>query len=575
MKRLLVASLLLAVTPAAAAPPRLQITRDPKRPSLRMRRAAQAPGPTPAPAAARARGTHMPSAPDASPVPPRSPPAAAGASLDGVRDVRQAVSVTVNVGYQLDGARPSGQATLGGPPPTAGDFATLRSYGFGEGFASTRGVGIASLSTYFSARFQVVRKLSFTDPNVPGALPVGLPPPIATWFDRSGTEIRTGWAEVKDFLPRHWGLRKLRVRVGDQYVYGPWNVHLVGMNVAWDGPAFSAQGFFGPRRSSYNRARDNEQPQATGGSLRFDFRGLSRPLPIAISASHLLLTESDDTGQPQTRSTLYQADWRPRETVAVIGQVRTLDGKVANQRLEVRARYKEVTNVVLDVMRRLEDDWRWDPTLVVRRQDDITEARRYLDLGPVLPQLVGSLRGGTLIAENVDLLARVGGALDLRDETTPANTFTQSYFEVAGALEVRLRRQAALGLSALTRQTKRSIIDPIEDVAGTAQMLPPSGATGDSGFTELGTRLRMTLGARKFSAVLEIYGRRTHYEATYVDPLAPVPLRDLRGGGRVTIDAWLGPRVRLYAQYDASSELDSAPEINGYRSLRLIASGVY
>ncbi len=46
-------------------------------------------------------------------------------------------------------------------------------------------------------------------------------------------------------------------------------------------------------------------------------------------------------------------------------------------------------------------------------------------------------------------------------------------------------------------------------------------------------------------------------------------------GGRFTLDAWVGERVRIFAAYDVSSALELAPEINGYRSLRLMLTGVY
>jgi hypothetical protein len=571
MKAFVVVALLAGVAQAEPRRPNLQITRDPARTSLRMRRAAQAP-PTASvpPAAVRPVVGPMPLKAQA-PVKTRTVDAATA-----LRDLRQSMSFSVNLGYTLDGSRPSGRPSLDGSIANQGDrdFATLRSYGFGEGYASTRGVGISSLSTYFAARFQVARKLTAFDPDLQRDVPVA--PPISTWFERSGTEVRSGWAELRDFVPERFGpLRRIRVRAGDQFLYSSWQVRMLGLNVAYEGPALSIQAFAGQRRSGYTRALDESQPQVAGGTIRVDLRFLSTPLPIALAASYLTLTNSDATGQPGSQSSLFEADWRPRDDVAVIASVRGLDGHVANQRLEVRARYKEVTNFVFDVMRRDDDDWRWDPTLTVRRQDDVLEARRYLDLGPVLPQLIGSVRGGTLIAENVDLLARVAGAVDLRDELTPANTFTQSYLEVGGALEVRLRRQAAVALSALTRTTRRETAAPIMDTPLLPDAIAASGVTGESGFTELGTRLRMTLGARRFSASLELYGRRTRFDAAYADPMATVPDRDLRGGGRLTVDAWLGPRVRLFAQYDASSEFDSAPEINGYRSLKLIASGVY
>ncbi len=561
---------LVSTTLVRAEPrPNLTLAHDPGLHHLRMRpRAAQASLPA---SAAAVRHSVMPLPPPHTPT-----PTSRIAELDGIRNVLQPVSFSLNVGYQIDGARPSGRDRVDGGTPQAGsDYATLRSYGFGEGYASTRGVGLASLSTYFSARFEAARRIRARDPVTDQETTAALPPPIATWFDRSGTDLRTGWAELRDFLPRRWGLQRLRVRAGDQFIYGAWSMHVLGANVAYDGDTLQASVFSGVRRSDYTRAVATAQPTAFGGTLRFDLRGLARPLPIAVGASFLRLSDSDDTGQPATSSTLLQADWRPRRWVAVIAQARLLGSNSANQRLEVRARYKEVSNLVFDITHREQDDWRWDPTLVVLRQDDITEARRYLDLGPVLPQLIASVRGGTLIAENVDLYARIAGAADLRGRTMPASSYSASYLELAGALEVRLRRQVAVGLSALSRQTSRTLPHSVEDHAGVADPLPGETAIGEEGFTEVGSTLRMSLGARKFSAVLEVYGRRTHFGATYHDPMALIPNSEVRGGGRFTVDAWLGPRVRLFAAYDASSELDTAPEINGYKSLRLIMSGVY
>src|SRR6185436_8847898 len=126
--------------------------------------------------------------------------------------VLQPVSFSLNLGYQVDAARETGHDALGAPAPVVGrDYAHLRSYGFGEAFVSTRGFVVPSLSTYFSARFQAARRLEATlDPGEVPPADRSLAPPIATWFERSGPELRTGWGELKDFLPRRWGLQHLR-----------------------------------------------------------------------------------------------------------------------------------------------------------------------------------------------------------------------------------------------------------------------------------------------------------------------------------------------------------------------------
>lgn len=575
MKRAVVALCVLAAT-AAADPPKLKLEREPAPRHLRMRpRAAQ----VQAPAAPVRPKTPMPAAPTAS-----ATDMTPIAGIDGVRDIKQPVSFSLSVGYQIDGARPTGRATLGGTAPETGkDFETLRSYGFAEGFLSTRGIGLQSLSSYFAVRFQAARRLSVDRADLDEDDPpqddsrIPLASPIATWFERSGAELRTGWAEVKDFLPKRWGLSRLRVRAGDQYIYGPWIVHMFGTNVAYEGPAVTLSMFTGFRRSDYTREQEDNQPLVSGGTFRFDLRGFTTKVPIAVDGELLSLSESTATGQPSTRSSQLQFDWRPQKDVVVIGAQRWLDGEPANQRLEVRTRFRQVTNIVVELQRRFDSDWRWDPTIVRRenRDTDLTEARRYLDLGPPRPQTLFSVRGGTLIAENIDLFARVAASSDQSDESTPPQTYTASYLELAGAAELRLRRTVGVGVSVLSRTSERIVMQPILDERNTAQPLPESAAMGEESFVEAGGTLRLTLGARRFSALLEIYGRRTRFAQVYDDPLLEPELFDTRGGGRFTLDAWVGRQIRLFASYDVSSALSTAPEITGYKSLRLTLTGVY
>ena len=547
---------------AVVAPPRLAVTHEPPPRHLRMRpRAAAAAPPRTRPA------TPMPAAP---PALSELPAGDHGDELAGLRDVREPVSFSLTVGYQVDGARPSGKASLDAPIQAGRDYNALRSYGFGELFLSTRGVAIDSLSSYFALRVDAAQRAA-NQPDQASA--VRIAPPIATWFERSVLEVRTGWGEVKDFLPRRLGLRKLRFRAGNQYIYGPWVLHLDGALVAYDGDVVTASAYAGGRHPDYTVDLADERFAVVGASLRVDLRRLVA-LPIAVTGETLSLT-SYVAGQPDSSHRQLGIDWQPRRDLTVVGQVRTLDDKIANAHLQLRARYHQVTNLVLDVVRRLDTDWRWDPSLI--SADDPTSARRYLDLGPVLPQLVASLRGGTLIAENVDLFARgtIAGALTRSGE--PGSSFSAAYVELGGALEVRLRRTVSVGTSGLYRRTNRDDLvgGPVTDLRLVAQPLPPSAATGENSFTELGTRVRMSLGARRFSAMIELYGRRTRYPELYVDPTNSILTSDVRGGGRVTVDAWIGKRLRLFAAYDLSSALELSPEITSYKSLRLTMTGVY
>ncbi|MEJ7600619.1 MAG: hypothetical protein WKG01_22115 [Kofleriaceae bacterium] len=583
----LILVLVLGSTAAADRMPDLRIMRQPSPRHLKMRpRTSQlVPGPVPP-----RRTTPMPAAPRVSAT--QSEPID---DLEGLRDIKQRVSFSMNLGYQVDGARPSGKASLGSPAPAPGqDFATFRSYGFAEGFAATRGVGLTSLDTYFAFRFQATRKIEIANPDPDGAVDrpeVPVPPPIATWFERTGYELRSGWAEMRDFLPKRWGLKQLRLRAGDQFVYGPWILHLNGVHVSYDGPAVTASVYGGLRHSDYTRVQSEKRPGAAGVTVRVDLRDFTNKVPIVLAAEVLGLSGSEETGQPSSNHEQIQVDWRPRRDVVVIGQTRWLGGEVANQRVELRARYKQVTNFVFDLMRRRQADWRWDPSLVQRPPGDprcgdapsnmgsptCLEAQRFLDLGPVLPQLIASVRAGTLIAENIDLLGRAAYAVDRTDDGEETTSFNSSYRELGGALAVRLRRQVAVGASVLNRDHDRAGLGEaaIYDERGTTQPLPASRYLGEDRFVELGTSVRLTLGARRFSTQLELFGRRTVYNETYVDSILAVPAIDVRGGGRFTVDAWVGRRIRLYAAYDVSSAFDSAPEITGYKSLRLAVTGVY
>lgn len=562
MKALAAAVLALAAT--ASADPRLTITHEPPPRSLRMRPRAVAQTTPPA-----RRPTPMPAAP-----PPLSRAPDADDLGAALRDLRQNVSFSLDLGYQVESATPTGRATLGGDAPVPQrDYKTLRAYGFGEAFLSTRGLGLASLSTYFAMRFQIAQRFPVQLPNGETSY---LAPPIATWFERTGVDARVGWAEVKDFLPQRWGLSRLRFRAGGQHVYGPWITHLDGGLLAYDGPIVTGSVYAGVRHSDYTRDQSDQRPGVFGASLRFDLRGLPTPLPIAVQGEYLALGASSDTQQPSSSNGLIQGDWRPRRDIAMIVQLRTLNGKSSSQRVEVRTRYRQVTNLVFDLMHRTEFDWRWDPSLIAPDRDgDPTIARRYLDLGPVVPQFVGSVRAGTLIAENVDLFARAAFSADARGPDDPPSSFAAPYLELGGALEVRLRRQVALGASLLSRNTNHEVPVPIQDVRGQPQMLAAIESRGEEGFTEAGASLKMTLGARRFSTLLEVYGRRIRYGVLYVDPLLEIPVDDIRYGGRITLDAWVGRSVRLFAAYDVSSALELQPEITGYRSLRMMISGMY
>ena len=571
MTRSIVLVFVLALVLDARADPDLSVHHFPAPHHLKMRTAQ---------AATHAR-------PPAAPSPlPRPPEGAEDAKL--LRDVDQRVSARVDFGYVIDATGVTQGPNANGIIPQPGhDFATTRAYGFGESYLSTRGVGVESLSTYFAARFQIVARPSTVtyDPN-PNAMPPDMrlsaprPPPISTWFDRSGFEARAAWAEAKGFLP----IKPVRLRAGELYVYGPWVLHMYGALAEYDGKLLRATVYGGSRVPDYTLTAPTGTNRAGigGASVRADLRELSTPVPFTISAETLGFTAADAmraSGHSQV-----EIDCRPRRDMAVVGQARAIENDLASEHVQFRARYHEVTNLVVDLTHRHATDWRWDPSVVGNPETDPLEARRYLNLGPVLPQLLLSMRAGTLIAENIDVYGRVAIASDLTQDPAAKSSYSASYVEGGGALEFRLRRTIAIGASALSRQTQRE--DPnsaqIRDNPDVADPLPAtaSPALGETGFTELGVMARMSLGARKFSAVAEVFGRRTRYALDYCvtncgTPDTGLQSSEYREGGRVTLDAWIGRQVRLFASYELSSTLPFAPDITGYKSLRLMMEGVY
>jgi hypothetical protein len=577
-----------AVASGEPAPVRLRLEREPPPRHLRMR-------PRVAATPSAAQGADVGGSP-ATPTPAATPGALAvvASEADGddgaaIRDLRKPISVRFSLGYVVDGTALTGRPTRSGDEVRPYDFALLRAYALGDGSLSTRGVLLPSLSTFINGRFWLTRPSVAFNPDSFAPREQVVPPPIATWFDRSGYEPRSAWAEVSDFLPDK-RFAPLRVRAGEIYVYGPWVLHMYGLLAAWEGKLIRASAYGGSRVPDYTGFRfsdDQDRAGIAGTSLRVDLRALRRPIPFAISGEWLAFTAAGAASDTASRHTKIQLDWRPRQDIALIGHARTLDGRLANEHVQLRTRYKQVTNVVVDVTHRRDTDWRWDPSVT---NPDPLQARRYLDLGPVLPQLLVSGRAGTLIAENVDVLVRGALSNDLVDDDLARNTYAASFGELGAGLEVRLRRTVGLGLSGLTRQTRRyaQVSNQIPDIPGRTDPLPAEYGPelGERGFTEGGASVRMSLGARRFSALAEAYARRTRYSLVYCraslddaacmdDTQTGIKTTDIRAGGRVTIDAWMGPQLRLFASYEFSSRLDLAPEISGYKSVRLVMEGMY
>lgn len=155
-----------------------------------------------------------------------------------------------------------------------------------------------------------------------------------------------------------------------------------------------------------------------------------------------------------------------------------------------------------------------------------------------------------------------------------------------------MRRAFILGLQGLYRAyNHRDPAEPVIDHENEVQdlNLPPL-HVGERNLLEGGVVARFSGGARKFSAAIEVFVRRTRWAERYRDDGEPdlqgggsgdleseivLGEFDVRGGGRVSFDAWVTRRLRLRTEYDISSTLDVAPEIRGLKSLRVLAEGQF
>ncbi|HUS31323.1 MAG TPA: hypothetical protein VMZ53_22585 [Kofleriaceae bacterium] len=599
MSRLIIVTLVaLAAGNAFADAPNLKLTREPPPRHLRMRprtAATTTPGPAPVATDVPESGAQVNATGEATP-------------LGSLRDLRRPISIRFSLGYVVDGtglrnnsADPACDLTtsctlnINQQPVRSSEISRLRAYALGEGDFSSRGVVFPSLSTYLATKFQIAKRttgFAFADADQLDRKPIG--PPVATWFERSGIEPRQFWAEVKDFLPDA-RLAPLRLRAGEIYVYGPWVLHMYGSIAAWEGKLVKASLYGGSRVPDFTNSGFFDRKNRSGiggGSLNFDLRALKTPIPFAVGVEALKFTAIGGYDASAANHAALQLDWRPRKDIALISRFRTLDGELANEYVQLRTRYKLVSNLVFDYSHRHSRDWRWDPSIT---SNDSMTARRYLDLGPNIPQSIISGRAGTLIKENVDVLVRGALAWDGANSDIERNTFMARYFELGTALEVRLRRTVGVGLSALTRQTERTatVTGEIVDIPNQIDPIPIrySPEMGEIGFTELGTTLRLSLGARRLSALVEAYGRRTRYALDYCAPAIQmdgtydprcmsaldtgIQSRDIRGGGRFTLDAWVGSQLRLFASYEISSRIDFQRELSGFKSLRLVMEGNY
>lgn len=577
--RLALALLLVAAT-AAADPVDLRVSRWPAPRSLKMR-VAQAPSATAPPsAAAPARGDVV---------------VAAGRSTiaEIVRPpLDEQVVARIDLGLAVDGARPSGRTDLDGTcvdidgdgacdcpvgladcvvGAYAAQYNSVRPYGIGELYLGTRGLGAASLSSYFAA----MTRLGAEPPAAMTGDRRIVPALLSPYDETTDFQTRAAWIET-DGLFERGALAPLRARAGRMFVYGPAIVHLDGVVLAWERGWLELSGFTGARVPAYrgdlSGSRDADRGDVVSGvDLEADLRRWN--LPIVVGAGIVRYLGDDHSELSGT--------WVPRPSIVVRSSSRFHDGALARQRLVVRARVSEETTIQVDNQLRTEEDWAWDYASVVLDDAAVDPiAARFLDLGPVRRRVQSALIAGTVIAQNVDLLARGGFAKDLDAADDDAfNPHLPDYVEGGVGVELRLRRALGLQSNLLLRDYRRRTAPPRADTAGVADPLPAADLLGEEFLADLSVGARYSGGARRFSAAAELYGRRTRYGKVYAPPPgAPEVVVDAftqQGGGRFWLEAWINPRIRLRAEYDLTTLLPLQPEFRGLKTLRFGIQGTY
>jgi hypothetical protein len=498
----------------------------------------------------------------------------------------------LGLGYGVDGAGLQGEGfTYGegdlevGAERTVSTYAPVRGYGWADLYAGSRGYGFSWLNGYLATHWQITGGT------------VGIAP-IPTIYDRAEhVPVRSAWVET-DGMFRNRVLGPIRARAGRQYFYSVAPMHIDGLSLAWEARGIDARVAVGATVSEYETVEVQREGDSYYGAaeLRVDLGAWWRSVPVVVTAAAL--------GTAYSHAEYSVAYARPSRDVVVRATARTLGGERARETVTARLQLRDIAQLTVDVVHRTANDWRWDPGWV--RDDEAMASQRYLDLGPVLPRLESSARLGFTWLDNIDVLVRGGAAFDLPDADEPTGLFTPGWFEVGGTAEGRLRRALALGVTGLTRQYDRvrevgQIID-VEAEPGAEETCAVVGAgaptcaaqpfptdlsdVGEVAFHQVGGHLRYSAGARRFSAKAEMFWRRTELTDLYVDdtntpeeePQEGDTSRDTednRVAGRFTIEAWPMARLRIRAEYELTTLIETALEIRGYKSLRLLAEASF
>ncbi|MCE9576101.1 MAG: hypothetical protein K8W52_23315, partial [Deltaproteobacteria bacterium] len=468
-------------------------------------------------------------------------------------DTAAALRFRMDLGFAIDGAAlDKNAATLAGHA-IQGNYDETRGYGFGDLYAGSRGLLLPSLSTYLAAHATFQGDLTGVQP-------------LASVYDRGDAlRIRAAWAEADDLFEQRW-LAPIRVRAGRQWIYGVAPTHFDGAVLGWEQRVVAVHLYAGSRVPDFDD-RSLARGAITGVDAHLDLQRW-RGFPMVLDAAAFSYGDHDHAR--------FATSVTRGRGFALRGAVRSLDGRLAHEQVTARFKISDVTLLSAALDHRSSYDWRWDPEYVSTTEPGA--ARRYLDLGAVGPRGVASVRAGTVLLGNIDLLVRGAGALDQKRHEVADSSYAATWGELGAALEVRARRTLAIGASTLVRKYLRDSLPepgPMDAVApAISSPLFASPLTGEMSFVEVGVSARYQGGARTLSASAELVARRVRWHKLYpVNPLTDFDGTEVRGGGQFVLAAWITPRVRLRFEYDLSTTLARVPEITGYKNLRIALEG--
>jgi hypothetical protein len=483
---------------------------------------------------------------------------------DPIKRLEEKVIFRFSLGFGIDAGQQSDRLPLvGGTLQRGVNYAPLRSYGFGDVVLGTRGLLMNSLGTYFASEFRTDYSGSIKDHEFTGAVP-------SVYYadqDENKFLFSTGYAEIDGFFERKW-LKPLYLRAGRQFKYGVGVAHFDGSTIGYETRIFSANGWSGQRVSLYGFDDIEPPPVMYGSGARLDLYEWKH-IPVVLT------TDTLDTEDVHHRE--FGVAFRWGQDMLIRASARRLAGNFARESITVWTRLSEVTTINVDLDNRTEYDWMYDLWMLRpvfgQTRDPPGDPRTYLNLGTPLPRLQLAARAGTVILRNLDVLLRVAAAIEHAGEEEDA-AFSPSYFEAGGAVEVRLRRNLRLGSTFVARRYKRDSMEPIAEVPGPQPIPDPGDEIGDRSFYEGGIGVDYSVGARRFNASAELYGRAydrvSPYEEVITDGF------DTHSGGRFSVEGWARSQLRIKAEYDVSlGPLDMAPELRGVKMLRVLTEGTF